>query len=223
MHRHPHIKRFDNSRSFDEKVKIVIIGAGGHGKVVSDIVRAEAKHELLGFIDDNPELKQVEGIPVLGNLEEIKNIEAEAAVIAIGDNKVRAEIFEKVKSQLEFPNITHPTSIIAKGVKLGKGNVIAAGAIIAPGTTIGNNTIINHSASVDHDNIMEDYANISPGCHTSGNVKLKKGAFLGTGTIIIPKIEIGENSIIGAGAVVIKDIPANVTAVGSPAKIIKTH
>ena len=205
-------------------MKLVIIGAGGHGKVVSDIVQAQKEHQLLGFIDEDPKLKEVEGIKVLGNLASIKDTEAEAVVIAIGNNNTRLKIFNQLKEQgFSFPNIIHPTAVIADSVKIGEGNVIAAGVVIAPSTILGNNTIINHLASVDHDNILEDNVNVSPGCHTSGKVKLKKGAFLGTGVIVIPEVEIGENTIIGAGAVVKENIPENVTAVGVPAKVIKRH
>ncbi len=207
-------------------MKIVIIGAGGHGKVVADIVQCEKKHQLLGFIDEDEKIegKIIGGIKVLGNLNSLEKIKPNAAVVAIGENAAREKIYDKLKSKnISLVTVIHPNTTIAKDTKIGSGVMVAAGAIIGPGTTIGNNVIINHSATIDHDNIIEDHVAISPGCHTSGNVTIKKCAFLGTGAIVIPKITIGENAIIGAGAVVICNIHSDVTAVGNPARVIKKH
>ncbi len=199
---------------------IYIIGAGGHGQVVADILM-DLGIMPRGFLDDNANIEEVLEIPVIGPIEVAKKLKGKF-VIAIGNNKKRKEIVEKLNLPLEkFITVIHPSAIVSKGVKIGYGNMIIGGAVINTGTKIGNHIIINTSSSIDHHNIIEDFVHIAPGSHTGGNVYIEEGAFIGIGASILPKIKIGKWSQIGAGAVVIKNICSYTTVIGVPARPLK--
>ena len=202
--------------------KVYIIGAGGHGQVVAD---ALIKGDVLpaGFLDDDKELwdKKVLGIPVVGNVLSAKKLEGKF-VIAIGDNATR----KKISEILNFPDdryftVVHPSVALGKNVEIGVGSMIIGGVVINTQTKIGKHTIINTSSSIDHHNAIGDFVHIAPGTHTGGNVKVEEGAFLGIGTSVIPEKTIGKWSVIGAGAVIISDIPEFSVVVGVPGRVIK--
>ena len=209
-------------------MNVIIIGAGGHGKVVLDILQHDSDADLIGFIDDDVTShdKIIDGLRVLGSVNSLSKLIAvykvDAAIIAVGDNKVRAELFDKMKGLgLKLKGAIHPDALIARDVEVGEGVVIAAGAVINTGGRIGNNVIINTGAVLDHDDVIEDNAHISPGVKLAGRVTVGKYTHVGLGVTIVEDLTIGENTTIGAGAVVLANIPANTTAVGVPARIIK--
>ncbi|HTY81959.1 MAG TPA: acetyltransferase [Dehalococcoidales bacterium] len=210
-------------------MNIVIFGAGGHGRVVLDILKHDRRVNLAGFIDDNRNSHQkiIDGVRVLGDVTRLPELIAahnlDGCVVAIGDNKVRAKLFAKVKHLgLKLENAIHPNALIAKDVEIGEGVVIASGAIINTGTRIGNNVIINTGVVIDHNNIIEDNVHISPGAKLAGEVTVKKYAHVGIGVTVVPHLTIGESAVVGAGAVVQEDIPDDSTAVGVPARVIKS-
>jgi len=214
------------------KIPVVIIGAraDGHAKVVLEILKAGKKYEVIGFIDDDPKKKgnSIKGIKVIGNTDDLiklkKNKKVKGAIVAIGDNPMRRKLSEKiVKSGLKLINAIHPTVCKDPDVEIGKGCYIGQGVFLITGTVIGNCVNIHTGATIDHDNIIEDGANLGPGVHTAGRVKIGRDAFLGAGAVVIPDASVGHGTIVGAGAVVINQLPANVTAVGVPAKAIKKH
>lgn len=207
-------------------MKIIIIGAraDGHANVVREIIRAEGKHTIVGFVDDDPAKngKLIHNIPVIGNTDQLTELRdkmgIEGGIVAIGDNLKRRSLGEKIKNAgLILVNAIHPTAIIDPDVKIGEGNYIAQGVIIVTGSQIGNCVNIHTGATIDHDNIIEDGANLGPGVHTAGRVKIRKDAFLGTGAIVIPDQEVGEGAIVGAGAVVIRNVLTFSKVAGSPA------
>ena len=210
-------------------IPILIIGArkDGHANVVLEILNAEKKYKVIGFIDDDPAKKgeEIKGIKVIGSVKELAHFKeklgVKGAIVAIGNNPMRRALSEKIKEAgLELVNAIHPTVIKDPDVEIGKGCYIGQGVILVTGTRIGNCVNIHTGATIDHDNIIEDGANLGPGVHLAGRVKIGRDAFLGTGAIVIPDGVVGENSIIGAGGVVLGEVPANVTAVGVPVKII---
>ncbi len=209
-------------------MKIFIIGAGGQARIVYEILSYDRNLEVVAFVDNvvHGNDEHIMGIPVLGDHSVIPGLVKKGvtgAIIAVGDNKIRAEHFEKLKGMgLEPMNAIHPSSIIAPSAKLGSGVTIAMGAIVSTGARIGNNVIINTGASVDHENEIEEHASIGPRCAIAGRVTIKKGAYIGIGSVVKEYLTIGENTIIGAGSVVLEDMPDNVVAVGTPAKVIKT-
>lgn len=198
---------------------VVIIGAGGHAKVIAEII-LKSGDEVIGFLDDNEAIQDKEiynGIKVIGTLKNIDMLDNNYFVIGIGNNKVRKEISER--KELKWYTAIHPSAIIATDVQIDEGTVIMPGVIINPGTKIGKHCIINTSVSIDHDNIIEDYVHISPGVHTAGTVHIKECTWLGIGTIVKNNVTIEKNNIIGAGAVVVKHISDdNSIYIGVPAK-----
>lgn len=213
--------------------RVVILGAGGLAREVLDILLAvnalKQEYEILGFIDENPmnHGKELNGFPVLGDFTWFKTIDSRSVrvVCAVGNPVARRKVVLKALSQgLEFcDSIIHPTAVVTPFVTFGKGVVIAAGCIFTNQIKIGNYVYINLDCTIGHDSVIGDYCNINPGVHISGNVRIETGCDIGTGAVIIQGITIGEWSIVGAGAVVVDNIPANVTAVGVPAKVIKTR
>lgn len=208
-------------------MKIIIIGAGGQARIVYEILSYNRNVEVIAFIDNVVPKKEeyIMGIPVMGDhavIPEMMKNGVRGAIIAVGNNQIRAAHYEKLKKMgMEMVSAIHPNSIIAPSVRTGDGVTIAIGAIISTGGVIGNNVIINTGATIDHEDNIEDHVHIGPGCSLAGRVTVKRGAFIGIGSVVKEYLKIGENSTIGAGSVVLEDIPDNVVAVGTPAKVIK--
>ena len=207
--------------------KIVIIGSGGHAKVIIDIFNSTKKYKIIGVTSPDKIKKTISGIPVLGDdsiLLDLFNKGVRCAFIAIGDCKLRNKIFENAKKiGFKIVNAISPSSNISRSVKIGSGVAIMPGVSINVDSIIEDNVIINTNTSIDHDNIIKKSVHVAPGCSLAGNVTIGEGTFLGIGCKIIPKIFVGKWSIIGAGTVVIKDIPSNVTVFGVPGKVIKNN
>ena len=210
--------------------KVVIIGGrvDGHAKVVLEIIQAAGKFEVEGFIDDNLFGKglSIRGLPVIGTVSDLpmltKKLKLYGAIVAIGDNQKRRLLGIQVKeSGLTLINVIHPTVHLDSDVVIGEGNCFCQGVIIVAGSTIGNSVNIHTGATIDHDNVIDDGANLGPGVHTAGRVKIGRDAFLGTGTIIIPDCSVGEGVIAGAGTVIIDSVEPYCKVVGVPARLIE--
>lgn len=212
-------------------IDIVIYGSGGFGRetlaLIKDINKqaGNTKWNVLGFLDDSPHThgSLINGFLVLGDNGWIENYQGQlAVVIAIGNPIIRKLKHNQLKRfNIEFPNLIHPSVIKSNNVLLGEGTLICAGSILTTEVSIGDFVIINLSCTVGHDVVVRSYSNLLPSCNISGNVLIEECVDVGTRTCIIPNVTVGENSIIGAGATVIRNIPPNCTAVGSPAKPIK--
>jgi sugar O-acyltransferase (sialic acid O-acetyltransferase NeuD family) len=212
--------------------KVVILGAGGLARevywVFSDANKVGEKWSVLGFIDENIQNhgKLLCGLPVLGDFSwfEGRSVGRIRIVSGVGSGKTRMAFAEKVaKSGLVFSSIVHPSAQMSEYVDIGQGTVITAGNIITTQVKIGKHVFLNLDSTIGHDAVIGDYCTIAPGCHISGNVTLGEGVELGTGAVILQGITVGKWSIVGAGAVVTKDLPEYVTAVGVPAKVIKVR
>jgi len=210
------------------KKKIVLIGGGGHCKVVISILKKLDKFEIAGIVDNYKVGSLISGVKIIGtddNLRDIYKSGIHCALITVGstkDNTKRYKLFNIVREiGYEFPVIISPEAIVDESVKLDEGTVIMPGSIINIDSSIGKNCIINTGAIIEHDCKIENHCHIAPGVHISGAINLGELSFVGIGATIIQGIKIGENVTIGAGSVIIKDIPDNVIALGNPAKIIK--
>lgn len=210
-------------------MRTVIIGArpDGHGKVVLEILQAMQCFEVLGFVDDDPEKRDLTvcGLPVLestGGLEQMRqNSGVEGAIVAIADNPRRRALGQRVlEVGLELVSAIHPTVHLDSDVVLGKGIVLCQGVIVVAGTRIGNSVNVHTGATIDHDNVIEGGANLGPGVHTAGRVHIGRDAFIGTGAIFIPDVIVGEGAVVGAGAVVIRSVRPFDRVVGVPARSI---
>ncbi|HDR3889417.1 TPA: acetyltransferase [Bacillus cereus] len=202
------------------KKKLLIIGAGGHGKVIADIALKMNKWKYIAFLDDNDGVKTSMGIEIIDKSTRVSEyIKDYDIFVGIGNNVIR----EKLQGQLEafgasIPILVYPNAIVGEQVQLGTGSVVMAGVVINCCTNIGKGCIINTASTIDHDNIIEDYVHISPGAHLAGTVKIGRGTWLGIGSIISNNISITNQCKIGAGAVIVKNIIKTGTYIGVPAR-----
>jgi sugar O-acyltransferase (sialic acid O-acetyltransferase NeuD family) len=208
---------------------IVIIGAGGFGRevawLIEEINKIDLEWNIVGFVDDDQSIQgtEVNGYKVVGNIDWLKEQEL-YVVNAIGDPNVKKKIIEKLSgSKNKYPVLIHPSVIYSESVHFGEGAIICAGNILTVNIEIGKHAIINLDCTIGHDANIGDYSTILPSVNISGFVNTEECVSIGTGSAIIQGVNIGKNTIIGAGSVVIKDLPSNCTAVGSPAKPIKFH
>jgi len=202
------------------KDSLLIIGASGHGRVIADIALKMNKWENIAFLDDDENIKSSMGIEVIGKSQEAFNYIHDCDIfVAIGNNATREKIQERLKNKgASIPILIHPNVVIGEQVEIGAGTAVMAGVIINCCTKIGEGCIINTGATIDHDNLIDDYVHISPGVRTAGTVKIGKRAWLGIGCVVSNNVSIIDGCIIGAGAVVVKDITEPGTYVGVPAK-----
>jgi acetyltransferase EpsM len=214
--------------------EIVIIGAGGHGSELASYIQdlaASGKVKLLGFIDDNKSPGAFCGTEVLGNFTALMELVAKRKqpvnyITAVGNNELRRRFAQQIQSfgtaNLIPWTLTHPSALVGSDVMIGPGTCVAPNTVLTTRIRIGAHCILNVKASVSHDCVIGDFVNINPAATLCGNVTVGDGAFIGAGATVKEKISIGRNTIVGAGAVVVRDLPENVTAVGVPARIIKT-
>jgi UDP-N-acetylbacillosamine N-acetyltransferase len=206
---------------------IVIVGAGGHARVVLDVIRHTDNYSARGFVDMiNPDRRDTmfDGLPVLGGeemLEQLFSEGVEYAIIAIGDNRARQAAADRwALAGYTLATLVHPSAVIANGVSIGAGTVVFAGAVINPAVYIGNNVIVNTGATIDHDCVIQDNAHIAPGAHLAGNITVGERTLIGVGAAIRPNVKIANDVTVGVGAAVVNDIPRGVTVVGVPARAI---
>jgi len=199
--------------------RVVVIGAGGHAKVVVATLRA-AGVEIGAILDDDSAKwgRDLLGVRIEGPLAGLQPDVAQGAVLGIGDNATRQSLAQRLR--LEWATVVHPTALVHPSVRLGPGTVVFAGAVIQPDTVVGTHGIINTGATVDHDCVLGDFVHVGPGCHLSGGVTLGEGAFLGIGTVAIPQTRIGAWTVVGAGGVVVSDLPAHALVRGVPARVV---
>ena len=211
--------------------RVIIIGAGGHGREVAEILRHQSKHvggpSVLGFIVDEPNQHHevINGLPVLGDWSWFQSIDRNdvAVICAVGLPDVRKRLVARaVSSGLSFADAISASAYVSPDAKLGKGVMIFPHTAISANTVIDDHVIVNVGATISHDARINRYGTINPGVNLAGNVTIGEGCYLGVGSSVIQRVSIGPWSVIGAGAVVIQNLPEHVTAVGVPARIIKT-
>lgn len=217
--------------------QVIIVGAGGQGSelhaYLRDLGAGGEDIRLLGFVDDNKPRIKWGDTEILGGLADLgellrNGIEGELHYItAVGSNQVRRALVEQLRRidehRMKAWTLRHPRASIGHNVLLGEGTCLAPGSIVTTNVRIGAHCILNVNASVSHDVIVGDFTNINPGAVVAGNVDIGEGCYIGAGATIIDKVKIGAWSIIGAGAVVLKDVPPQATAVGVPARVIKSQ
>jgi sugar O-acyltransferase (sialic acid O-acetyltransferase NeuD family) len=205
---------------------LAIVGAGGHAKVVIDLVERAGRHRILAVFDDDTSTwgLTLAGYPVVGGIGELLADWRQrcVAVVAIGDNAARHTISLRLTEQgVRLATVVHPAAVVARDVTLGAGTVVVALGVIEPGSVVGPGAIVNTSASVGHDCVLGDCAFIGPGARLTGNIRVGDLSFVGAGASVVPGRTIGRNVRVGAGAVVVDDVPDDVTVVGVPARVVR--
>jgi UDP-perosamine 4-acetyltransferase len=208
-------------------MKVVGIGAGGHAKVVIEILRSASQHEIVGLVDQNGDLCNtlILGIRVLGNdnlLSELKQQGVAGAFIGVGgvaDTRGRRELYEQtVRLGFTVVDAIHTAACVSPSAKLGNGITVMSGAIVGAEAQLGKNVIVNSGAIVEHDCVIGDHVHIAPGAMLSGGANVEEGAHVGIGAVVLQQRRIGAHAVVGAGAVVISDVPPRTTVVGMPAR-----
>jgi sugar O-acyltransferase (sialic acid O-acetyltransferase NeuD family) len=206
-------------------MRILVLGAGGHGQVVVDILlrMADAGADLTvaGYLDDNTALKGQRplNVPILGRLSDRASVPHDAVIVAVGNNHQRFRLATELAREGEaFALACHPRAVIAPDVTFGPGSMVCGGVVVNPGSVIGAHAILNTGCTVDHHNRIGDFAHIAPGVHLGGDVQVGQGTLVGIGSSILPQLSVGDWAIVGAGSVVTRNVPSRVTATGAPAR-----
>jgi UDP-perosamine 4-acetyltransferase len=199
-------------------VKLLVIGAGGHAKVVIDAARA-AGFNVVAAVGNADGVRAVLGVPVLPDAE---GTQADCFIVAVGDNRERATLFAEYASRGLAPHtVIHPSATIAPSATVGDGAFLAAGVVVNPDAVIGANVILNTGCTVDHDCTIGEHAHVGPGANLCGSVTIGEGTLVGVGASAMPGVSVGAWTVIGAGATVTGDLPAASVCVGTPARPMK--
>jgi len=210
--------------------RVIGFGAGGHAKVVIEILQAMGGFDIVGLLDVNDRLRgsAVLKVPVLGGEDLVPSLAADGihhAFIGVGGNAStlrRRLVFDRVEMQhLQLVTAIHPSAVISPSAVIAAGATIMAGAIVNADTTIGPNAIINTGAIVEHDNSIAAHVHVSTGVRLAGGVRIGEGAHIGIGASVRQNISIGRHALVGAGAVVVDDVSDNTVVVGVPARVLR--
>jgi sugar O-acyltransferase (sialic acid O-acetyltransferase NeuD family) len=211
--------------------KIVVVGSSGHARVALDVIRCQGSYEVAGLIDSfKPAGEAACGSTILGAVEDIPELREKLGLqgylIAVGDNAIRARITVAIEALVPgFLGVVavHPAATVASDVQIGQGTLVMAGAVLNPGCVIGKGCIVNTRASLDHDGVLKDFVSLAPGVCAGGNVSVGTLSAVGLGAMIIHGRTVGANTVIGAGAVVVRDLPADAVAYGNPCRVIRSR
>lgn len=192
-----------------------LYGASGHGKVIREIIESLGR-TVDGFVDDNPERKELSGLPVRHTTEGVDEV-----IVSIGVNAARKKVADRLKCRIAPPAI-HPKAVVSRTATIGEGTVIMAGAVVNAGASVGKHSIVNTGASIDHECEIGDFVHIAPHATLCGLITVGEGTLIGAGTAIITGVKIGRWCVIGAGSVVVKDIPDGCMAFGNPCRVVRS-
>ena len=193
-----------------------LYGAGGHGKVSKEILEGLGR-TVDGFVDDNPETKELAGLLVKHDTDSVDEV-----IVSIGENESRQKVAKRLDCKIAKAAI-HPRATISPSAAIGDGTVVMAGAIVNTDTRIGEHCIVNSGASIDHECQIGDFVHVAPHTTLCGLITVGEGTLIGAGTTVITGIKIGRWCVIGAGSVVVRDIPDGCVAYGNPCKVVKTN
>lgn len=211
-------------------IEVIGIGAGGHAKVIIDILRLGGEYELIGMLDSEEKLwgTEVGGIPVIGGDELLSALYDQGVrdvfigLGSVGNSRSRMLLYYKaLEHGFQVVSAIHPQAVVSSSVSVGQGATIMAGAVINAFVTLGDNVIINTGTIVEHDCIIGNHVHVATGAKLGGEVVIGEGGHVGLGAHIRQGVRIGLHSIVGTGAVVVKDVPDNVVVAGVPARILK--
>lgn len=210
-------------------MKLLIVGCGNVGQFIAHNFKEFnlTDVEIEGFLDDDSERwgGAICGYPVLGGVNQLEKIRnSTSVVVGIGDPRIRKNIIDEYSSgNLLFPNLISKNVWISKEVSLGRGIIIYPGTQINFESSIGDFVIINMNCSIGHNSTISQFSTLSPGVSLGGFTHIEEGVLMGINSATKQGIQIGKNSIVGGMSMIVKDLPANVTAVGVPARVTKKN
>lgn len=199
-------------------MRFVVIGAGGHSREVFDLL-VNLGHEVVAFLDHavtGPHPSS--DAPVVAD---VAGVDAEAAVIAIGDAGARREQYRAVEGSFAVPSLVHPLASVSPLAVIGAGSQVMQFVTVSAGTSIGTATILNVGCFVAHDARVGEFVHVAPGCRVSGGCTVGDGTLLGANSVLLPGVSVGRGCVIGAGAIVTRDMPDGVVCVGAPARVVR--
>lgn len=210
---------------------LLVIGSSGHARVVVDIIHAMRSFQVVGLIDRYRRIGEaIMGYSILGAEEDlpiiVREYRVDGVAVAIGDNSVRAAVARRVHElcpELQFATLVHPKASVGGGAFLGEGTVMMAGAVVNSGARVGRHCILNTNSSLDHDSVLEDHASLAPQAMTGGACRIGEYSAIGMGAILVHGVQVGAHVVIGAGALVLKDIRPMVVAYGAPAREVRAR
>jgi len=206
-------------------MKIAIAGTGGHAQSVAEVAEAVG-YQIDFYIDPFSNAIEIDGVPVVTNERDIKKYSKLNITVAIGNNKLRREVVLRLKNfnpSLVFPNLVHPSSIISNSCSLGEGVIVHPLSHLGAKSLIGDHAIINSCVTIEHNSALGNFVSIAPGVIGGGNVRIGNYSQICLGSKIIDNVEVGENSILGANSLLNRNLPSNVVAYGTPARVIRSN
>lgn len=209
---------------------LVIVGAGGFGREVLDVVEAinavHPTHELVGFVDDaitdiNLERITARGAKHLGVVaDHLDGPHAQVAyVVGIGGTATRRSLAARFDAAgASAATLVHPLSTQGSAVSIGAGSVICAGARLTTNIVVGRHVHINLNATVGHDTTIGDVVSLNPLASISGDCHLEDGVLVGVAGVVLNGLRVGADATVGGSACAVRDVPPATTVVGVPAK-----
>ncbi len=204
--------------------RLLIMGVGGHGRVVAEAAMESGACSEVAFLDDQyPDVRETDGYAVIGRIDYLQQAAGEShkVAVALGDNTKRVElILSAIEAGHRCPPIIHPAAFVSRRATLGDGTVVLANAVVGVGASLGRGCIANTGCTVDHDCVLADGVHVSPGAHLAGSVQVGLFSWIGLGATVNQELHVGDNAVVGASAGVIEDLPSGAKVVGVPAKQI---
>lgn len=207
--------------------ELVIIGAGSGGRLISEFIKQQENFKILGFLDDNKALqgKKVNGFKVIGTSANLKKFSGSGFVVSVGTKmKARGSLFKKAMAAGLIPvNLIHSSAVVDKTAVIGRGVIILPNCVVGPFSRIGDNSFVFSSCVIEHDCVLSENVYLSPAVSLAGNVRISRNTFLGIDSCVIEGIRIGSRVIVGAGSVVLKNVPDNSVVCGVPARFLRKN
>jgi UDP-perosamine 4-acetyltransferase len=207
-------------------MRVIVIGAGGHARVVLDILDQCRGIEIYGLLDDDPRRHglRLQGRPVLGGTSVLERLPADGVrfgVVAVGDNARRRELCGRLRATgIELLSAAvHPSAVVSRHARLDAGTVVMPNAVVNAGARVGEGVVINTAAVVEHDCVVGDWSHVAPGARLGGAVAVGRGVLVGMGAVVLPRLTVGDGAVVGAASLVVSDVAAEVTVCGVPARL----
>ena len=204
-------------------MRLVLFGSGGHAESSLDLATA-LNYEVVGCIDPKSTMGAWNGVPVFRSLMDMNSDYPKSFLLGIGDISIRNRVVRETLQYFPdavFPTLIHPTAHVSTRANIGAGSNIFAKSYIGPQVIIGMHCLINTASCIEHNSTLGDHVVLSPGAMIGGEVSVGSYSMIGIGAVVSNTVKIGKESVIGGHSFVNKDIPKNVVAYGSPARIIR--